>query len=170
MLKIGDQYILVEDTDNYIKVTTGQIKGIVEYTISEIEFILKDCPVVLDYSGEEVLKKLDVTEDKINKARLLGSTYLFNLFKPYSSTVHMGLLSLFDKYEYIPINNLDIDKDLTQENINLLNKNIASVIDDTHIYHGCYLCKSESVEDDTVYEVIKVPNTEFYLACVFNVD
>ena len=71
-LKIGDSYMIIEETDDYIKKTTGTIKDVNKYSISSVEYLLKRVKSVYINTEKETTQE----HLKLAKGKLIKQSYL----------------------------------------------------------------------------------------------
>ena len=171
MLKIGDQYMVIEDTDDYIKITSGKIKGFDTYTVKFTRYLLKDSKVLLynDKLRESTKTVKDI--NRINKAKVLGVEHCFT--KPYEKYDEN---SKFNKLfmRFLAIGAIDIDEDkgsiefkdnITDEDVRALNKNLKDLSElDYIVYDYCtrLVCKNVNKNVDIMF---RVPNTNLFIGC-----
>ena len=171
MLKIGDQYMVIEETDDYIKITSGKIKGFDKYTVKFTRYLLKDSKVLLYNDKSRASTKTVKDINRINKAKILGIEHC--LTKPYEKYDEN---SKFNKLfmRFLAMGAIDIDEDkgsiefkdnITDEDVRALNKNLKDLSElDYIVYDYCtrLVCKNVNKNVDIMF---RVPNTNLFIGC-----
>lgn len=123
-LKIGDSYMIIEETDDYIKKTTGTIKDVNKYSISSVEYLLKKGKVRLyKYRKRNYTRTLKVSEGQINKAKLLN-THCFKMpYEKYSDNNPYDILKASLRIK----GSIEYKNDMTEQTLIALNRNIKEV-------------------------------------------
>ncbi len=165
-LKVGDRYMVIEDTPDYIKMTTGDIKGIASYSVLNVKYLLKKSKVLLvHYNCNSFPRSLGVSDDKIIKAKILDVLCFPPCYKKFDSDNAFNdlykrfLAKGFIEHGLDARGTIQIPEKIKEASVIELNNNLLYILDDVNKLFNRHV-SGLSKNIDVLY---KVPNTRIFI-------
>lgn len=164
-LQVGDEYTMINETDDYIEYMSGDVKDVDTYTVNVQSYYIKSCDLILQgYSKKGVERKLDIDPRKASAARMMGCTCLNSSFKKYKMSCNpiTKFIASGGTNRVIWLNRF-IEKDEAEA----LCKNLHLIADDLlklrNLRLGLGKGYINTYKDTEVEVAYRVPNTKLFI-------